>query len=310
MREPRSDFESLRWTITSRSSPMRASKPARNASTRLGLGQVDPGAPGMRRVEAEPGPGVGRCPAPASASAIAASSSRSTPRPNPPPAEFSSTNRTDPAPSSASARTRARARRPAGRCPSATEVSRCEPMWTFRKRAVEPGRRPQVAGQDLDGPARRSHGSGPARLTRYEAWIATGPMPQLGEPLAEGRRSAGGSGRRRQAVGLSPKTWMRGRPDRVTLARRPCPSPDATDRWAPSRRPSGSTDASYDAGTMPHDTDQPVPRRPRPEPGIGPAGETLPPEVAKVLRSFFRDDRLTTIPANAAEAPDRARLPA
>lgn len=52
---------------------------------------------------------------------------------------------------------------------------------------------------------------------------------------------------------------------------------------------------------MPHDTDQPVPRRPRPEPGIGPAGETLPPEVAKVLRSFFRDDRLATIPANAAK---------
>jgi hypothetical protein len=52
---------------------------------------------------------------------------------------------------------------------------------------------------------------------------------------------------------------------------------------------------------MPHDTDQPAPRRPRPEPGIGPAGETLPPEVAKVLRSFFRDDRLATIPANAAK---------
>jgi hypothetical protein len=78
-------------------------------------------------------------------------------------------------------------------------------------------------------------------------------------------------------------------------------SPDATDRWAPSRRPSGSTDASYDAGTMAHDADQPVPRRPRPEPGIGPAGETLPTDVAKVLRAFFRDDRLATIPANATK---------
>jgi hypothetical protein len=52
---------------------------------------------------------------------------------------------------------------------------------------------------------------------------------------------------------------------------------------------------------MSHDVDPPAPRRPRPDPNVGPAGEPLPPDVARVLRSFFRDDRLTTIPANGAK---------
>lgn len=36
-------------------------------------------------------------------------------------------------------------------------------------------------------------------------------------------------------------------------------------------------------------------------PGVGPAGEALPAEVARVLRGFFDEDRLTAIPANAAK---------
>ena len=52
---------------------------------------------------------------------------------------------------------------------------------------------------------------------------------------------------------------------------------------------------------MPNDADPVTPRRPRPDPELGPGGERLPPETAKVLRSFFRDDRLTTIPASAAK---------
>lgn len=36
-------------------------------------------------------------------------------------------------------------------------------------------------------------------------------------------------------------------------------------------------------------------------PGTGPAGETLPAEVARILRGFFEDDRLVTIPANGAK---------
>jgi hypothetical protein len=36
-------------------------------------------------------------------------------------------------------------------------------------------------------------------------------------------------------------------------------------------------------------------------PGIGPAGEALPADVARVLRGFFEADRLTTIPANGSK---------
>jgi hypothetical protein len=39
------------------------------------------------------------------------------------------------------------------------------------------------------------------------------------------------------------------------------------------------------------------PPRRQPEPLTGPAGEPLPPEVEKVLRGFFKDGRLVTIPA-------------
>ena len=40
-----------------------------------------------------------------------------------------------------------------------------------------------------------------------------------------------------------------------------------------------------------------APRRPPVDPLRGPAGETLPADVAKVLRAFFADGRLTSIPA-------------
>ncbi len=36
-------------------------------------------------------------------------------------------------------------------------------------------------------------------------------------------------------------------------------------------------------------------------PGVGPAGEALPADVARVLRSFFEADRLTTIPATESK---------
>ena len=109
---------------------------------------------------------------------------------------------------------------------------------------------------------------------------------------------SGRLGRRRHAVGLSLKTWMAVAPivDARSTAAATIPSPSGqVGAEAPAV---GSMDESYDAGTMPHDTDQPVPRRPRPEPGDrAAAGETLPPEVARVLRSFFRDGRLVSIPA-------------
>lgn len=39
------------------------------------------------------------------------------------------------------------------------------------------------------------------------------------------------------------------------------------------------------------------PHRPPPDPLAGPAGEPLSPDIAKVLRGFFEDGRLVTIPA-------------
>ena len=36
-------------------------------------------------------------------------------------------------------------------------------------------------------------------------------------------------------------------------------------------------------------------------PGVGPAGEDVPADVARVLRAFFEADRLTTIPATASK---------
>ena len=71
-----------------------------------------------------------------------------------------------------------------------------------RSRAPPAGRR---RGRPTDRPNESS--SGPARLTRYEAWMAIGPDVELAEPRAERAASAGGFARRRQAVGLSPKTW-------------------------------------------------------------------------------------------------------
>jgi len=47
--------------------------------------------------------------------------------------------------------------------------------------------------------------------------------------------------------------------------------------------------------------ERPAARRSAPQPLTGPAGEPLPPETAKVLRGFFKDGRLVTIPARASK---------
>jgi hypothetical protein len=39
------------------------------------------------------------------------------------------------------------------------------------------------------------------------------------------------------------------------------------------------------------------PARPAPQPLTGPGGEPLPPDVERMLRGFFKDGRLITIPA-------------
>ena len=187
-REPSSDCESLRWTIASRSSPIRASNALEELVDRARVGEIVPGAPGMGGVEAEADARVGRCPRAAIASASAASSStvdaqRRTRR------RRSSRGRV-------AARPRRsvvglgedplRRRRRAGRCRASTPAPRCEPDVDVDEPRAEAGRRPQLVGKELDR-ALEEVGSGPARFTRYAAWIATGPISCSREPLAEGR---------------------------------------------------------------------------------------------------------------------------
>ena len=146
------------------------------------------GAPGMGRVEAEPDR-ASAMPRAAIASAMAASSSRSTPSANPPPAEFSSTSRAGSGPSSTSARTRATPS--ASRAvPAATDVSRCEPMWTFTNRAVERGRRPQVVREELDR-ALEEVGLGAGEVDEVGGMDGDRADVPRGEPLAERRQLVG-----------------------------------------------------------------------------------------------------------------------
>ena len=166
----------------------------------------------------------------------APSSSIDAPSPKPPPAPFSSTSTTPGAASSEDRRRRAgrRARRDPGRravAPVRPDVQVEEP------RPVRWATRSSLASTSTERRARS--GSGPARFTRYGAWIASGAMPCS----ASRSRNAGEldrqTRRRCHEVGLSVKTWSADAP--ISAARSaaftmPCPS----GRCAPSRRPFGS----------------------------------------------------------------------
>ena len=168
---------------------------------------------------------------------MSASSVTLVPSPKPLPALFSSTIIGPSGVRSTSAVTRASPS--ASRAiPAGTPVPRWEPTWTFTKRAANQGAaRRSLASKPTDRPKKCS--SGPARLTRYEAWIAVGPMSSSIRRSRKAGPSAGGAARRRHAVGLSAKTWSASAPiscARSTALTMPRPS----GRWAPRRRPSGS----------------------------------------------------------------------
>ena len=122
--------------------------------------------------------------------------------------------------------------------PAGTPAPRCDPTWTLTNRAANQGAaRSSLASRPTDRPKKSS--SGPARLTRYEAWMATGRMSSSIRRSRKAGPSAGGAARRRQAVGLSANTWSASAPiscARSTALTMPRPS----GRWAPRRRPSGS----------------------------------------------------------------------
>ena len=133
--------------------------------------------------------------------------------------------------------------------------------------------------------------SAPARLTRYAAWIATGPMSSVVSRSRNAAWSGGGSARRFHAVGLSPQIWIavapmaagaqgldhagpglvmsrrpsgsmrrhgsRGRPDLTSVNRRQSfddrgPRSLLTLRRCPTRRASGSS-ASSPPAPMPEE---------------------------------------------------------
>ena len=184
--EPRSDFESLRWIITSRPRPIRASNSSRKASAVVRIGEVDAGAPGMGGVEAEAEPRFRRCPVRPPPRRSRPAPSTSTPSPNPPPAEFSSTTMAASGPSSTSARTR---RRPSARrsVPGFDAGSAMRPDVDVDEPGAKAGRRAQLAGEDRD-------------RARVEVLVRAGqvdqvgrvdrdrPDVQLGQPLLEGRQ--------------------------------------------------------------------------------------------------------------------------
>ena len=147
----------------------------------------------------------------AMASAMSAISVTLVPNPKPLPAEFSRTSVAASGPSSTSPRIRrtASARR---RVPAWTDVSRCEPMWTFTKRASNVG---ATRSSSVSSAAERSarSGSTPARLTRYEAWMASGAMSSVRSRSRKAGSSSGGAASplpRRRVVG---EDLDRGRPD-------------------------------------------------------------------------------------------------
>ena len=96
------------------------------------------------------------------------------PSPNPLPAEFS---RTIIAASGRVVDLGQGEREPVGQALRAGRDARApvRPDVDVDEPAPEPGRGPQVAGEDRTERSKKSS-SGPARLTRYEAWTATGAM--------------------------------------------------------------------------------------------------------------------------------------
>src|SRR5687767_307807 len=78
----------------------------------------------------------------------------------------------------------------------------------------------------------------PARLMRYEAWIEIVSIPSRAAYSTKAAASAGGSGRRRQAVGLSLKIWSARAP--ICRDRRAALS---SPRWTPRCRPTGGASA-------------------------------------------------------------------
>ena len=192
--------------MTSRSSPIRASKSSRKASMAAGSARSIPAAQACAVSRQNPTRSARRCRAPRPPRRCRPARRR--PCPGRTRSRASSRGRPSrrPGPSSTSARTRASpsASRsvPASHAGAAVraDVDVDEPAQRTRARLA--GRWP---APPTERPKKSS--SGPARLTRYEAWTATGRMSSSASRARKAGCSVGGSARRRQAVGLSTKIW-------------------------------------------------------------------------------------------------------
>ena len=202
------------------------------------LADVDPGGPGVGRVEAEPEPLGRRRPGPAAASRMPASSVDIGAQPEPAPRRVLEDDHRRVRTVVDLGERQARARRRAARVPAATPAPRCEPTWTLTNRPEEPGRRPQVAGEDLHR-APEEVLLGPGEVDQVRGVDGDRPDVELGQASPEAAARPAARRRRRQAVGLSAKIWSASAPiscARSTALTMPAPR----GRWAPRRRPSGS----------------------------------------------------------------------
>ena len=236
VREPSSDFESFRWTITSRRMPISRSNPPRSSSVTPGFERSYP-APQAWATSRQKPTRSSPMPRAAIASARAASCSTVVPSPNPPPEEFS---RTIIGVSAVCLHLGERPRHAVGEAIDARLDAGPTMRPDVHVDVACPEARPvRSSWARISTERSQNVGSGPARFTRYAAWIATGSIPYAASRLRNSGSSFGGAVRRRHAVGLSEKIWIASAPiscARSTAFTIPVPS----GRWAPRRRPSGS----------------------------------------------------------------------
>ena len=136
--------------------------------------------------------------------------------------------------------------------PAATDVSRWDPMWTLTNRASNAGAASELMRQQADRPFAevrlRAGQVDEVRRVDGHGTDVPGQRAARGRPAtrpAARRVDARRSGcRRRSAAPWRRWSWARSTAFAMPFAR---------GRWAPRRRPSGSTGASYDARAMDHD---------------------------------------------------------
>ena len=184
--------------------PVEADPRRRTSSTTASTpaGRVDrvAGAPQVRGVEAEPEPARGRRPRRRSAASIARQLLDRRPEPGPDAGAVLEHDEDDVRRLAvAHRRSRHAARAPSARraIPASAPAPRCEPDVDVDERRAPRRRDAQLVREDRRPIARGAPGPARARLTRYGAWTASGPMSR---PARRSRKAGSSSGQRRPAA--------------------------------------------------------------------------------------------------------------